>query len=763
MMKTLAVFYFIALSLNVFAEEPAPAPSASVAPIGRVLEGRLFEKGTKRPIPEANVFVMPSKQKAVTDSEGRFRFESVEPGPIQFVVNLTGYERLDQSDYSTVDGSNPPRELYLEKTTYQVYETTVFGKQQKRDDSTKTLKASQAAQLPGANGDPVKAVQNLPGVSRAAGFSSQIIIQGSAPGDTSYTIDGHEVPIIFHFGGLSSVILPESLDRIDYLSAGYGPEYGRAMGGLVGVWTKKPDRERLRGFAFVDLINSGAALETPIGERGALQVGIRKSYIGEVLKLAMKDDEDFSLTAAPSYSDFTLVYDHEVSSKSDFRLVTVASQDTLEFVLSEPVENDPELRGDFYTKTSFFRLIPQWTHRHGERTTSRWSLGLGRDWVKFVLSDSFFSLQTWSVTTRLETEQVWNDRWTSYFGIDSRLAWANVSLSLPDFFNGGGVANPISTGENRQVSVRASSHNLGGYFQNDVKIGEKWSIRPGARIDYFSTTDEFLPAPRFAARRQLNESTSLKGATGLYYQPAEEQQSSADVGNPDIEAPRSWHAALGVEKDFRAGSSRGFTLTSGPFYRKFEKLVVPSSSFVTRNGVSVPENFNNSGYGKAFGIESQLKFDFAPYSGWLSYTLSRSVRTQANEPEYVSQYDQTHNLNLIGAVDLKRNWRVSSRLRYVTGNPITPVTGSVFDADNDAYIPIRGAYYSQRVNPFIQLDVRVDKKWIYPKWILSAYLDIQNLTNRKNVEDVSYSYNYKQRQDVTGLPVIPTLGVKGEF
>ncbi len=83
--------------------------------------------------------------------------------------------------------------------------------------------------------------------------------------------------------------------------------------------------------------------------------------------------------------------------------------------------------------------------------------------------------------------------------------------------------------------------------------------------------------------------------------------------------------------------------------------------------------------------------------------------------------------------------------------------------DNDSYVPVRGPLFSERVEPFYQLDIRIDKKWIYDTWMFSIYLDIQNATNRKNVESFGYSYDFSQRQDVTGLPIFPTLGVKGEF
>ena len=71
-------------------------------------------------------------------------------------------------------------------------------------------------------------------------------------------------------------------------------------------------------------------------------------------------------------------------------------------------------------------------------------------------------------------------------------------------------------------------------------------------------------------------------------------------------------------------------------------------------------------------------------------------------------------------------------------------------------------YFSERNKDFIQLDIRVDRKWIFKDWILSAYLDVQNATNRKNIEDIEYNYDYTD-SEFDSVPIIPTFGLKGEF
>jgi hypothetical protein len=112
---------------------------------------------------------------------------------------------------------------------------------------------------------------------------------------------------------------------------------------------------------------------------------------------------------------------------------------------------------------------------------------------------------------------------------------------------------------------------------------------------------------------------------------------------------------------------------------------------------------------------------------------------------------------------LPRNWRLSTRFRYVTGALTTPITSGVYDSDNDVYIPIRGGVFSERLGAFMSLDLRADKRWVYDRWVLSLYIDIQNALNRSNPESVQYSYDYTTKSNVAGLPIVPTIGLKGEF
>ena len=68
------------------------------------------------------------------------------------------------------------------------------------------------------------------------------------------------------------------------------------------------------------------------------------------------------------------------------------------------------------------------------------------------------------------------------------------------------------------------------------------------------------------------------------------------------------------------------------------------------------------------------------------------------------------------------------------------------------------------VKPPLQLDLRVDKTWRFTNGSLfSVYLDIYNAYNQGNVEGVSYNYNYTLSTFATGIPFLPSIGIRAEL
>lgn len=713
-------------------------------------QGRLFERGTRKVLSDVNVFLLPHKIKSTTSEKGDFSFTDVPDGECTFIINLTGYQKYERPCSKGI--------IYLEKISYNEFETTVTGKVTKRDDQGQTLTRAEFLKAPGSfGGDPVRAAQNLPGIAQS-GANAQIIIQGASPDDTGYVINGHRVPLVFHFGGLSSVIIPEAVDRVDLLPSGYGPEYSRATGGIIGLTTKAPVKDRFHGMAFVDLLNSGALIEGPIDDKSSILIAGRYSYIGQVLKAVAKENEDFELTAAPTYYDFTTIYDRKLNEKNSLKTTIVASKDQLELVLNKAANNDPDLRGNFFNATEFFRVIPQITTEIDSKTKMENSLGLGHDSIFVDIGGRYLDIDSNVISQRSEIAHEWSGKSKTYIGLDNYWQQSKVKVNLPNSFSVGGVSNPFSTGETRKFEQEGSETFLGAYLRQELKPSEdsRWTYLPNVRIDHFTINQDTRVQPRFQPRfqlrYQLDPKLLLRGSWGQYVQTPQPQETSRLYGNKNIRSPYAWHYTIGFTKDFREDGAQGLELTNNYFYKDLKDLVYPD----------IQKNYANSGTGSILGGEIQAKYRKDAWTSQVVYTYLKSTRHIPGFGTSPSEFDQTHNLNLIGSYNTER-WTFSARFRYVTGNPYTPVTGSSFDADNDVYIPVRGGIYSQRFDSFNQLDVRIDRKYIYDEWILTAYVDILNIYNSENSQNIEYSYDYSEKKKVRGLPILPTLGLKGEF
>jgi hypothetical protein len=295
-------------------------------------------------------------------------------------------------------------------------------------------------------------------------------------------------------------------------------------------------------------------------------------------------------------------------------------------------------------------------------------------------------------------------------------------------------------------------------------------LTPGVRLDYARDSSHSDVSPRLTARYDLTPPasdaepvplhTALKAGVGVFHQPPQFQETDAVFGTPGLYSNRSVHFSLGAEREL----SRQIDVSLEGFYKRLTRLV---SRTADDNGSFT---YANEGEGYATGAEVLLKYKSDErFFGWLAYTLSRSVRRDTpGSEQHLFQYDQTHILTVLGSYKFGRGWEAGARFRLVSGPldtpaPRAPSLPAVFAADAAAYTPLSAPPFSERLPLFHQLDVRVEKNWQLRNFRLTFFVDVLNVYNHAAAESFTYNFDFSLRQYQQGLPIIPSLGLRGEF
>jgi TonB family protein len=748
-----------------FLYKAPPAPPAPAAPeIPSVpFSGVVKSKGERTPLAGVTLVIDDDLLSATTDTDGAFRFDKVPVG--KHKVKLRGPGITPAENPLTLKEGKA-----LEVTYYAAaktrYTSVVRGQRAVEETVEHTLSGEEVRRIPGTQGDTLKAVQNLPGVARAPFGGGLLVVWGSSPFDTRTYVDGVFIPTSFHFFGLRSTVNSEMVQGVRFMPGGYGADYGRGMGGVIEVESRKPRDDGYHGFVQIDALDASLMFTAGLPKKLSLAVAVRRSTMDAWLPFITPND--FQLT--PTYYDYQAKLHWKATPKDDLELFFFGSDDVIKLVARRP---DPALSGAFDSHIFYHRVLAKYTHRFG-RATLTITPSIGYD-VPFQLSGAFgntaisVDAKTFEYSVRAVARIPIGTQLRLDAGIDFEGNKYDISATAPvtgppregdpGGFGGAG-AGFITT------RIDLNTNHLAPYVSAEFQLfNKRLMISPQLRLDmytfngYQGSPDAFSSVhvniePRLSLRYRFTKWVALKAAIGVYHQPPDPIAFMRGFGNPKLVPQFALHYVLGV--DFQPTPTLQIQMQG--FYKDLRSLVVRGEKFT--DPVLV-----NDGIGRVYGGELLVRQEFFKnFFGWVAYTLSRSERIDhSGQPWRIFQYDQTHILTLVASYKLPRGFQIGLRFRYVTGNPQTPVLGGYYDANAGVYRRILGPTYSGRATDFHQLDARFDKTFTFNRWKLSIYVDIQNVYNYQSAEGQRYNFDFTQTQAVAGLPVVPSLGIRGEF
>lgn len=730
--------------------DPELAPVLSV-------EGQVKEAGTRAPAKKVLLrAVGPDGQEqfSTIDADGRFELVGLETGTWTIGVESPGYEDIAQTvevkDGRVVQIAFTVRLTRPWEVVDDVDEVVVVQQQEAAAEvSERVLSAEEIRYLPGTGGDLVKAVQNLPGVSRPPFNIGQLLIRGTAPEDSAYYLDGAKLPSVFHFAGLSTVVNGDILEDVALLSGNYSTRYGRTLGGLVDLRVDSSLPERSSGYVSVDVLQATAYVEQRLDDRTSVSVSGRRSYIDAVLTPVLSAAGD-STVRAPRYYDMQArVLHHTDDGVID--AMFLLSDDS--FSVIGDTEDPDAVQIGLTERFQKFRL--RWTHDLGAGWSGDMSFMVGPSSRSFALGPTGEAVEREiTLNHRFELRRGYQGGWNAWrMGVDLYTGSSQFRYDIEDF------------GVLERGSVWFTSPSP--YVEPSVRVGSL-EVTGGLRVDPWILDEGYQTVavdPRIVARLEASPATRFEAAVGQFSQfPGVRQVLESQQGNPDLGPARSIQASVGVEQ---AIGPVDVEVTA--FGSLLSGLVVGrEDAFQFQTG---PPEFGpidtdpyaNEGTGRIGGVEFLARYGSERTTAWLSATVSRSMRTdRTDEKEKVFRYDQPLVLNALASHQLPKGWRLGARLRFGSGNPYNPVTNRIYDMDSREFTPVYDPE-SSRLPAFFSADVRIDKAFTFEKWKLTTYLDLQNATNRANVDVMGWTDDFETEEPIAGLPIVPAFGLRGEW
>jgi hypothetical protein len=586
-------------------------------------------------------------------------------------------------------------------------------------------------EMPGVLGDPYRAIEVEPGVTPLASGVPFYFIRGAPPGNIGYFFDGISIPMLFHAGAGPGIIPPSLVSRVELHMGPYPARFGRLAGAIVDA-EAAPEKSDLRAEAVFRTVDLGGLVEGPLPyEAGSFLAGGHYS-VGTAILSALVPSIDIE------YGDYQARTVFETGPDSKLSLLAFGSYDYLATV-------DGEVR-DVLIDSDFHRLDLRYEEQLRGGGSVRASTTLGLDRSRGIGVESATNLKLLSRATILRPL---SERFLLRAGLDLALDGYDVvhggAQDCTTFVCSGGLLGASTEAELAEAfEVLFPSRvdlALGGFVDALVVLGDRATITPGLRVDYFHSRgrSDVAVDPKLVGRFGVTDSFRLVPAVGVASQlPGFPPLPGLQIGGIPGGLQRSLQTSFGAEGEVGPVDVRGSVFRQATFN-------LNDAIGANRGGGFGPDRFLDRSTGDSYGLEISARGALSRSIFFLaSYTLSRSTRTFEGE-RVPSAYDRAHVGQLAVLYDLGKNWKAGLRTLAYSGFPAEEVTQGTLDASPD------------RVRPFFRLDARLSKRWLLSeRAYVGLVFDMQNVTLSREVFDVLCEDGVCKPREI-GPISIPTL------
>lgn len=584
--------------------------------------------------------------------------------------------------------------------------------------------------LPGAFGDPYRAIEMLPGVVPTVSGLPYYYIRGAPPSAVGYFVDDVRVPYLFHFALGPGVIQPVLVDEVSLYPDAFPGRFGRYAGAVVAGKTRDPANET-QGEAVIRIFDAGAYVETPFADgKGSVGVGGRYSYTAGIFSLFAKD-------TTVDYRDYNARVSYQLSKRWRATAFAFGSYD-----YASQLDGKPKVEKVLFA-SEFHRLDMRADRVGPDGSTSRVGVTLGVDRTR--IEGARFA-EDFVLAVRGRHRAPVNKEIDVEVGADGTVD--HYTGDLPSVY----AATPDQYRQAVAFFSPRTDTAAGAWLSGTWHPFKGFEATATMRGDVFTSAGKVLvgPSPRLSMKLPLHgEKLFFLGAIGIGVQPPAFSIPIPAIGYRGLPGGLGY----GYQKSVGLEAQMPWKITTRAvgFHHSYYSL-----RDFARNGSGLdftepppPPRSPSQAIGLELSISRKLS---EKVGGFLSYTLSRSqLGSTPTAVARVSPFDRTHVFQTGTSIDLGKGYRLGARFLTYRGWP------------DEGSAPTSLTPPTKHLPTFVRLDARFEKRWTFRegqrlKWI-SFIVEVLNATAAKEI--ISRDCTASGCTDTRLGPItVPSIGVE---
>ena len=781
-----------------------------------LVKGTVIDGATNEPLAFANIVIIETDQGTSTDQQGNFSIKLNE-GDYNLRCSYVGYKSVTLNisaiqDIQIIITMHSIDMILQDVTIYANRENS----NEQKEVSALSLQSEKLGEITSLIPDVLRSVQMLPGVAVNNEFSSKFNVRGGSPDENLVLVNGTQVYEPYHVkeapNASISIFDVDMIKKMDLITGGFSARYGDRMSSVVNIEYREGSRDNFKGEASLSLTDLRGLFEGPLGNNGSFILGVRQSYFQFVIDM-LKVEESIH----PSFYDVQGVIAYNLAAQNKLTFKFIHAGDNF---LSDPVQN---FHGPSRSSSSFNGAKGITTQVWTDSASSKakyYSTMLALQSTNIISSNALLKSEI-SIYDQRENEyagkinyyrndfnsaninsfyqntnyQLYNNDLniktmeinSSYDLQLNTFYWLKTGLNYQRISYNNNYINSTTVSEitdvnnypdtnysfryenhsaNRIDSINTQSYKTAGFIENIFQLGENVIFNIGGRFDYFDLNKDLSWSPRINFSYKIIPSLTLRGAWGYYYQsPIYQQIAYSAASDTNTQSERAIHYILGLEYNLISDvkANKFLKIKVEGYHKTYDNLI---SSTVSSNGY-IYYSRENDAIGRTTGMDVYLMYGLQWFSGWISYSRLSSEQKilNSNYGYFPRNTDQKHTLAIYAGISPGKGWGISTRVVYGSGFAYTPET-PIYNNSRKIWEWKEDNPNSAHMPAYKRVDLRISKNFELFGLSTSAFLDISNIFNYKNIQAYEYTFGGSGQPRIKEIklwPILPTFGIGIKF